>query len=132
MIEPIFYLGISLLFAGLMAWAVTPLIRSRTAPLIAQERDAALQAYEDAKFDLDIKNQMVTGFKREREMLKSEIGALRKKLGPAAQDIPSTQPWSTGEGPLFVELDPNERQQLVKHNSDAADKTAEPWSLRIV
>jgi len=125
MIEPILYLGISLLFAGLMAWAVTPLIRSRTAPLIAQERDAALD-------DLDIKNQVITQLKREREMLKNEIGALRRKLGPGALDVPSTQPWSTGVGPLFVELDPNERQQLVKHNSDAADKTAEPWSLRIV
>src|SRR5262245_12443222 len=132
MIEPIFYFGISLVFAGLMAWAVVPLIRSRTTPLIAQERDVALEALERSKSDLDIKNQVVTQLKRERDMLKNEIAALRKKLGPAAQDVPSTQPWSTGVGPLFVELDPNERQQLVEHNSGAADKTDEPWSLRIV
>ena len=129
MIEPIIYLGISFLFAGLMAWAVTPLIRSRTALLIAQERDAALQAFEHSKSDLDIKNQLVLRLKREREMLRNEIGALRKKLGPAAQDIPSTQPWSTGEGPLFVELDSNERRQLV---GGVANETAEHWSLRIV
>jgi predicted PhzF superfamily epimerase YddE/YHI9 len=141
MIEPIVYFVISLTFAGLIAWALMPLIRSRTAQLIARERDAAHHKLAHTKSELDIKNRVVSQLKSEREMLKSENEALRRKLGTAAQDIPSTQAWSTGVGPLFVELDSKEREQLVEkemappakdHNDGAYDKTAQPLSLRVI
>jgi len=142
MAEPIIYLGISFLFAGLIAWAVMPLVRSRTARLTAQERDAARHMLSQIQAELDIQSQLVTHLKREREMLKSEIDALRSKLGAAAGEVPTTKPWSTGLGPLFVKLDPDEREQFgetketlqgtQEPHDGAHDETGEPRSLRIV
>src|SRR5262245_24601686 len=42
MMDPLVYLGISVLFAGLMVWAVMPLVHRRAARLIAEQQQAAL------------------------------------------------------------------------------------------
>src|SRR5215471_15838478 len=51
MIEPLFYLGISLLFAGLIVWAIMPLVLRRAVQIIESRQQVTLRSLPTLKTD---------------------------------------------------------------------------------
>jgi hypothetical protein len=143
MIEPIVYLGISFLFAGLIAWAAMPLVRSRTARLTAQQIFKLLDSYLEA--ELDKKSDEIDRLKRECDVLKTKIDALQSQVGPATQETDPTIPPSARPRPMFLPLDTTQREQFAiaeiketpQDTQDEDDRPAQeepgkPGSLRVV
>src|SRR5690349_2107511 len=78
MIEPLIYLGISFVFAGLIVWAIMPLVHRRAARLfdarvVGQLRDKVLG--QSAELEKNAKT--ITQLNVDRDLLKVELDALR-------------------------------------------------------